>query len=66
MRHPKVVRRLIRFLTKHQLPEGYAVDTHFNPRYNPWRSACAPSATATMFAAIRSGKASIVTDRIAA
>jgi len=65
MRHPKAVRRLIRFLTKHQLPEGYAVDTHFNPRYNPWEERMCAVRNGDMFAAIRSGKASIVTDRIA-
>ena len=65
MRHPKSVRRLIRFLTKHQLPEGYAVDTHFNPRYNPWEERMCAVRNGDMFAAIRSGRASIVTDRIA-
>ncbi len=65
MRHPRLVRRLIRFLTKHQLPEGYAVDTHFNPRYNPWEERMCAVRNGDMFAAIRSGKASIVTDRIA-
>ncbi len=65
MRHPKTVRRLIRFLTKHQLPEGYAVDTHFNPRYNPWEERMCAVRNGDMFAAIRSGGASIVTDRIA-
>ena len=64
MRRPKLVRRLIRFMTKHQLPAGYAVDTHFKPRYNPWEERMCAVRNGDMFAAIRSGKASIVTDRI--
>ena len=48
MRHPQVVRRLIRAMTKRQLPEGFAVCADFNPRYNPWEEAgCAPCRTAT-------------------
>jgi monooxygenase len=65
MRHPQLVRRIIRFLTKHQLPPGYSVDTHFNPRYNPWEERMCAVRNGDLFAAIRSGKASIVTDRIA-
>jgi monooxygenase len=64
MRHPRLVRRLIRALTKLQLPSGYAVDTHFNPRYNPWEQRLCAVANGDLFKAIRSGKASIVTDRI--
>ncbi len=64
MRHPRFVRRLIRFMTKHQLPAGYAVDTHFSPRYNPWEERMCAVRNGDLFAAIRSGKASIVTDRI--
>jgi cation diffusion facilitator CzcD-associated flavoprotein CzcO len=46
-RHPWLVRRLIRAMTKHQLPEGYAVDRHFKLRYNPWDERLAPSPTVT-------------------
>ena len=28
--------RLLRTLVRRQLPAGYAVDTHFKPRYDPW------------------------------
>ena len=64
MRHPTLVRRLIRALTKHQLPAGYAVDTHFNPRYNPWEERLCAVRNGDLFKAIREGRASIVTDRI--
>ncbi len=33
---PSLVRRGIRKLVERQLPPGYDIDTHFNPRYQPW------------------------------
>ena len=35
-RAPDVMRKLIRRGVQRHLPQGYDVDTHFNPRYNPW------------------------------
>ena len=35
-KHPSVARRLIRRLNAKQLPDGYPVDEHFSPAYNPW------------------------------
>jgi cation diffusion facilitator CzcD-associated flavoprotein CzcO len=46
-RYPVRARALIRWLTARQLPEGYPVDEHFRPRYDPWASASARSLTAT-------------------
>jgi cation diffusion facilitator CzcD-associated flavoprotein CzcO len=64
-RHPRLVRRLIRALTKRQLPAGYEIDTHFKPRYNPWDERMCSVPNGDLFKAIRTGKASVVTDRIA-
>jgi cation diffusion facilitator CzcD-associated flavoprotein CzcO len=64
-RHPRLVRRLIRTLTKRQLPAGFPVDTHFNPSYNPWDERLCSVPNGDLFKAIRSGAASVVTDRIA-
>jgi monooxygenase len=64
MRHPHLVRRLIRAVNKMQLPAGFAVDEHFNPRYDPWRQRLCAVANGDLFEAIRRGEASIVTDRI--
>jgi monooxygenase len=64
MRHPRLVRRLIRSMTKHQLPDGYAVDTHFNPRYNPWEERLCAVPNGDLFKAISAGRASVVTDQI--
>ena len=64
MRYPRVVRRLIRALTKHQLPDGYAIDTHFKPRYSPWEERLCAVPDGDLFKAISDGSASVVTDQI--
>ena len=46
------------------LPEGFDVDTHFNPSYRPWQQRVAVLPDGDLFAAMREGKASVVTDRI--
>ncbi len=46
------------------LPPGYDVDTHFNPRYNPWDQRLCLVPDADLFKALRDGGAEIVTDRI--
>ncbi|GAB1513267.1 flavin-containing monooxygenase [Actinophytocola sp. KF-1] len=64
-RRPHVVRNLIRAATIRQLPRGYDVDTHFNPRYDPWDQRLCLVPDGDLFRAIRRGRASVVTDRIA-
>ena len=63
-RYPKLVRRVVRWINARALPKGYAVDTHFNPRYNPWKQRMCMVPDGDMFKAISSGAASVVTDRI--
>ncbi len=63
-RFPRQARRLIRKLTIRQLPEGYPVDRHFKPRYDPWDQRLCFVPSGDLFGAIRRGTASIVTDRI--
>jgi monooxygenase len=63
-RRPSLVRRLIRAATKRQLPDGYAVDTHFKPKYDPWDQRLCVIPDGDLFEAISSGRASIVTDRV--
>jgi cation diffusion facilitator CzcD-associated flavoprotein CzcO len=46
------------------LPKDYDVDTHFNPSYRPWRQRLAFVPDGDLFAGIRAGKASVVTDQI--
>jgi monooxygenase len=46
------------------LPEGFDINQHFVPRYRPWQQRIAITPDGDFFAAIREGKASIVTDTI--
>ena len=52
--------------TRRQLPPGYDVDTHFRPRYGPWRQRLCLVPDGDFFAAIRAGRASVVTDHVEA
>lgn len=63
-RRPDLVRRLVRRTNVAQLPPGYAVDTHFKPSYDPWDQRMCLVPDGDLFAAIRDGSASVVTDRI--
>ena len=63
-RFPRQARRLIRHLTARQLPEGYPVDEHFRPRYDPWDQRLCVVPNGDLFRTIRDGRAEIVTDRI--
>jgi monooxygenase len=47
-----------------QLPEGFDIDKHLTPRYRPWQQRIAVVPDGDLFAALREGKASIVTDTI--
>jgi monooxygenase len=46
------------------LPEGFDIDKHFNPRYRPWQQRLAVVPEGDLFAALREGTASVVTDTI--
>ena len=63
-RRPHVVRAMIRKAAIRQLPAGYDVDTHFNPRYQPWDQRLCLVPDGDLFREIRRGRASVVTDRI--
>jgi monooxygenase len=63
-RRPHLMRKLIRRAAVKQLPAGYDVDTHFNPRYQPWDQRLCLAPDGDLFAAISSGKASVVTDEL--
>jgi monooxygenase len=64
-RRPDLVRKVVRKTNVAQLPPGYAVDTHFNPAYDPWDQRMCLVPDGDLFAAIKDGSASVVTDRIA-
>ncbi len=63
--HPRLARRLIRWVNAKQLPAGYPVDEHFNPPYEPWDQRLCAVPDGDLFTSIRDGSTSIVTDRIA-
>jgi monooxygenase len=46
------------------LPEGFDIEKHFTPRYRPWQQRIAVVPDGDLFAALREGKASVVTDTI--
>ncbi|KAK0389142.1 hypothetical protein NLU13_2717 [Sarocladium strictum] len=61
---PGLAKRVIKSVTISQLPPDVSWDPHFKPRYNPWEQRFCASLNGDFFAAIRSGKADVVTDRI--
>jgi cation diffusion facilitator CzcD-associated flavoprotein CzcO len=63
-RRPQFMRRLIRRGVVNALPPGFDVDTHFNPRYNPWDQRVCLIPDSDLFEALADGSAEIVTDRI--
>jgi cation diffusion facilitator CzcD-associated flavoprotein CzcO len=63
-RAPRLMRRLIRGDAARRLPAGYDVDTHFNPRYDPWDQRLCLAPDGDLFDALSDGGASIVTDEI--
>jgi cation diffusion facilitator CzcD-associated flavoprotein CzcO len=63
-RYPKFMRKLIKLGARKALGARYDVDTHFNPRYDPWDERLCVVPDNDLFKAIRSGRASVVTDRI--
>jgi monooxygenase len=63
-RWPALMKRLFRTLAQRGLPPGYDVDTHFNPRYDPWDERMCVAADGDLFKAITGGGVTVVTDRI--
>jgi cation diffusion facilitator CzcD-associated flavoprotein CzcO len=63
-RRPDLARRFIRNEAVKQLPEGYPVDIHFRPSYDPWDQRLCFVPDGDLFRAISDGDASVVTDRI--
>ncbi len=64
-RRPKLMKAIIRRGAQRQLPAGYDVDTHFRPAYDPWDQRMCMVPDGDLFRALSTGRASIVTDRIA-
>jgi monooxygenase len=63
-RLPGPMRRFYRAGAVRALPAGYAVDTHFNPRYDPWDQRLCLVPNGDLFEAVTDGSAEIVTAEI--
>ena len=63
-RFPRAARKVLRSLNAKQLPDGYPVDEHFDPPYDPWDQRLCVVPDGDLFAALRRGRAAVVTGRI--
>jgi monooxygenase len=63
-RSPERIKKLVLRGVRLQLGQGYDVEKHFTPSYNPWDQRICLVPDGDLFAAIRSGSASVVTDQI--
>ena len=63
-KRPEAAKRILRKQVEAQLPEGYDVDTHFTPSYDPWDQRLCLAPDGDLFTAIRQGRASVVTDHV--
>jgi cation diffusion facilitator CzcD-associated flavoprotein CzcO len=61
---PDELRTLLLDSTRALLPEGFDVEKHFSPAYRPWQQRLAVVPDGDLFAALREGRASVVTDTI--
>ncbi|HET7074316.1 MAG TPA: NAD(P)/FAD-dependent oxidoreductase [Mycobacterium sp.] len=61
---PRRMRNLLLGYVQRQLPEGYDVQKHFGPHYNPWDQRLCLVPSGDLFRAIRHGQAEVVTDTI--
>lgn len=63
-KRPAMVKRFLLRRVRKELGADYDVDTHFTPAYDPWDQRLCLVPNSDLFEAIRSGKASVVTDTI--
>ncbi len=63
-RFPNFMKNILLKRAQEDLGPGYDIATHFTPRYNPWQQRMCLVPDGDMFAAIKSNRASIVTDHI--
>ncbi|AOZ10264.1 flavin-containing monooxygenase [Cupriavidus malaysiensis] len=61
---PETVKAELLAGVRASLGPDFDVDTHFTPRYRPWRQRIAYIPDADLFQSVREGKASVVTDEI--
>ena len=64
LEEPQFAKDALIDLVRAALPPGFDVETHFTPRYMPWRQRIAFLPDGDLFKSISAGQASIVTDEI--
>jgi len=62
--HPERVRTFLLDEIRKELPEGYDVERHFTPPYNPWDQRLCLVPNSDFFKGIKAGKVDVVTDKI--
>jgi cation diffusion facilitator CzcD-associated flavoprotein CzcO len=61
---PKFMKKIIMNAAAKQLPDGYQVEKHFNPSYNPWDQRLCVVPDGDFFTSINKGQANVVTGEI--
>jgi monooxygenase len=61
---PEKVKKMLLDRVRKELPKDFDVEKHFTPRYDPWDQRLCLVPNSDLFEAIRSGRASVVTDHI--
>ena len=63
-RRPQKMKEFLLALTRRELSGKVDVDTHFNPKYNPWDQRLCMVPDSDLFRSLRRGTSSVVTDHI--
>jgi cation diffusion facilitator CzcD-associated flavoprotein CzcO len=61
---PRLVKKWLVDMVRKELGPDYDVEKHFEPSYNPWEQRLCLVPNSDLFKAIKSGKASVVTEEI--
>ena len=65
-KRPARTKALLRRLAIKRLPDGFDVDTHFRPSYDPWDQRMCMVPDGDFFDAVRAGTADVATDHVQA
>ncbi len=63
-KRPHWLRRFLLWRVRKALPDGYDIETHFTPRYQPWDQRLCLVPNDDLFESIKNGDASVVTGTI--
>jgi len=63
-KRPELVKRVLLHWVRKELGKDYDIEKHFSPAYDPWDQRLCLVPNNDLFVALRSGKASVVTDEI--